>query len=155
VKSFRFIISLHLLHLNLLICCAHRNLQTLSRVSWQLVNQLYGELFRCSNIFKRRCKIWPTLQNSAASQQPLKLVSLISASGMVRLMTRTSILFVLVRIVFISMPLDDTDVFDVALDPNYKVAYAKDKWAPHFFETGMHSLGRVVCRLSSRTSIVY
>ncbi|KAG1906385.1 uncharacterized protein F5891DRAFT_1244701 [Suillus fuscotomentosus] len=41
---------------------------------------------------------------------------------------------------------DDTDVYFIclALDPNYKVAYAKDKWAPHFFEMGMHSLGRVV-----------
>ncbi|KAG1814512.1 hypothetical protein DFJ58DRAFT_850590 [Suillus subalutaceus] len=30
-----------------------------------------------------------------------------------------------------------------ALDPNCKVAYAKDKWAPRFFKTGMQSRERV------------
>ncbi|KAG1852964.1 hypothetical protein C8R48DRAFT_676025 [Suillus tomentosus] len=34
---------------------------------------------------------------------------------------------------------DDMDMYFIclALDPNYKVAYAKDKWAHCFFETGM------------------
>ncbi|KAG2039591.1 hypothetical protein BDR03DRAFT_859672, partial [Suillus americanus] len=52
---------------------------------------------------------------------------------------------------------DDTDVYFIclALDPNYKVTYAKDKWAPHFFNMGMQSRKRVVCHLSSCTSIVY
>ncbi|KAG2747615.1 hypothetical protein P692DRAFT_20736237, partial [Suillus brevipes Sb2] len=49
---------------------------------------------------------------------------------------------------------DDTDVYFIclALDPNYKVAYAKDKWAHCFFETGMRSLERVVCHSSSLTA---
>ncbi|KIK36239.1 hypothetical protein CY34DRAFT_94742, partial [Suillus luteus UH-Slu-Lm8-n1] len=34
------------------------------------------------------------------------------------------------------MPSNDIDHFGVALDPNYKVAYAKDKWAHCFFRNG-------------------
>ncbi|KIK36413.1 hypothetical protein CY34DRAFT_94422, partial [Suillus luteus UH-Slu-Lm8-n1] len=45
---------------------------------------------------------------------------------------------------------DDTDTYFIclALDPNYKVAYACDKWAPHFFNKGMQCLERVICRSS-------
>jgi hypothetical protein len=32
---------------------------------------------------------------------------------------------------------------NVALDPNYKVAYAKGKWEPHDFDEGMRSLRKV------------
>ncbi|KAG1836457.1 hypothetical protein DFJ58DRAFT_865039 [Suillus subalutaceus] len=40
---------------------------------------------------------------------------------------------------------DDMDTYFIclALDPNYKVAYAHDKWAPHFFKQGMECLERV------------
>jgi hypothetical protein len=71
---------------------------------------------------------------------------------MIRLTTRTCILFALVCLIFILMPSNDIDHFGVALDPNYKVAYAKDKWAHCFFETGMRSLERVVCHSSSLTA---
>lgn len=130
-------------------CCTPRNLQMLSRVFQQLVSQLYGELFRCLNIFKRHCKTWLTRQNSAASQQPLKLASVISASGMVRPTTWTCILFALVCLIFNAFKWYWP--FGVALDPNYKVAYAKDKWAYCFSETGMQSLERVVSHSSSLT----
>ena len=33
---------------------------------------------------------------------------------------------------------------NVALDPNYKVAYAKDKWTHCHFDEGMKRLGKVV-----------
>ncbi|KAG2737186.1 hypothetical protein P692DRAFT_201675605, partial [Suillus brevipes Sb2] len=41
--------------------------------------------------------------------------------------------------------IDKTDVYFVclALDPNYKVAYAKGKWEPHDFGEGMRSLQKV------------
>ncbi|KAG2336033.1 hypothetical protein BDR05DRAFT_897307, partial [Suillus weaverae] len=41
---------------------------------------------------------------------------------------------------------DDTDMYFVclALDPNYKLAYAKDKWDMQYFEDGMAHLENIV-----------
>ncbi|KAG2745541.1 hypothetical protein P692DRAFT_201719975, partial [Suillus brevipes Sb2] len=41
--------------------------------------------------------------------------------------------------------IDKTDVYFVclALNPNYKVAYAKGKWEPHDFDEGMRSSQKV------------
>ncbi|KIK32073.1 hypothetical protein CY34DRAFT_102284, partial [Suillus luteus UH-Slu-Lm8-n1] len=45
---------------------------------------------------------------------------------------------------------DDTSVYFIclALDPNYKVAYAKVKWDPDHFDEGMTRFNKVVCRSS-------
>jgi hypothetical protein len=51
-------------------------------------------------------------------------------------MTWTCILFALVCLIFVLMPSNDIDHFGVVLNPNYKVAYAKDKWAHCFFQNG-------------------
>lgn len=51
-------------------------------------------------------------------------------------------------LVSILMPLNVIDLVGVALDPNYKVAYAKDKWTAHFFKQGMQCLESTVRRSS-------
>jgi hypothetical protein len=62
----------------------------------------------------------------------------------------TDVYFICLGMYFVSilMPLNVIDLVGVALDPNYKVAYAKDKWAPPFFKQGMQCLERTVRRSS-------
>jgi hypothetical protein len=55
-------------------------------------------------------------------------------------------------LISILMPLNVTDLVGVALEPNYKVTYAKDKWTAHFFKQGMQCLESMV-RHSSLISV--
>lgn len=68
----------------MLIFYGTRNLQMPSKHSQRLVNLLFGAQSQYLNFFKRHGKPWPALQNSAASQQPSRLGSIIFRSGIIR-----------------------------------------------------------------------
>ncbi|KAG2758101.1 hypothetical protein P692DRAFT_20710694, partial [Suillus brevipes Sb2] len=52
---------------------------------------------------------------------------------------------------------DDTSVYFIclALDPNYKVAYAKVKWDPDHFDEGMTRFNKVVCHSYFYSLFIY
>jgi hypothetical protein len=64
-----------------------RNLQMPSKHSQRLTNLPFGAQSQSLNFFKRHGKPWPTLRNSAASQWPSRLGSIIFRSGTIRPMT--------------------------------------------------------------------
>jgi hypothetical protein len=121
-----------------------RSLQTRNNHFLQHVNLPYGALFRSSNSSKRRGKTWPAIQSSTTFQMPFNLASIIYTNGTTRLTRVTSTLFASVCVVFTMMMSPLMYPVVLALDPNYKVAYAKSKWERDDFNAGMKCLKNVV-----------
>lgn len=115
----------------------------LNRLSQLLRSLQSGTPFLFSNIFKRHGKAWLAHQNSTAFQHQSYLALTMFLSGTKRQMIwmSTSSALVNMYLILISHHSDGTLT---ALDTNYKVAYAKAKWASEDFDDGMKQLEDVV-----------
>lgn len=120
----------------------------------RLANLPYGARFQSSSISNKLGKTWLVRQSLTTFHPRSTLASTIFANGTTKSTKLMFISFASVCILFIMMPYL---MYNVALDPNYKVAYAKGKWEPRDFDEGMRSLRKVFdkyyhCNVSPATA---
>ena len=114
-----------------------------TRRSPRHVTLLSGGLSQSLSFCRSHGRIWPRIPSSLSFRLPLKLASRTSTNGIGKQTTLTSTSFVSVSVPA-PAPMQLLTFKTLALDPNWKLAYARAKWSKENFDAGVQRLENVV-----------
>ena len=130
-------------------CCIDtihlRNLLRLSKLFRAPITQQSGVQFQCLSFCNRHGRQWRSTPSLLKYHLPSGLVLTILISGIAKLMILMHTSSALVCICWNSCEMGKSYFRALVLDPNFKLAYAKDKWDFEARVDGIACLKATVC----------